>query len=213
MIIAVDGPAASGKGTIARRLAAHYDLAHLDTGMLYRAVGMGMVLRGENVSDESLAANVARNLGQYVVSEEELRSEAAGKAASVVAAYADVRVALKEYQQNFAANPPDDKRGAVIDGRDIGTVICPDADAKLFVTASLEARVERRFLEVQRRGKDVAQAEIEADLAARDERDANRAISPLLQAEDADLLDTTNLDIEAAVAKAIALVDACMGQP
>jgi CMP/dCMP kinase len=213
MIIAVDGPAASGKGTIARRLAAHYNLAHLDTGMLYRAVGMGMVLRGEDISDAALAADVARNFSQLVVSEDNLRSEAAGKAASVVAAYGDVRVALTEYQRNFAVNPPDNKVGAVIDGRDIGTVICPDANAKLFVTASLEARVDRRFLEIKRRGKDVIRVDVEADLAARDDRDANRAVSPLVQADDADLLDTTNLDIEAAVAKAIALVDACLGQP
>lgn len=213
IIIAVDGPAASGKGTIARRLAVHFDLAHLDTGMLYRTVGMGMVNSGKDLSDEGAAADVARNLSQYTVSEEELRSEGAGKAASIVAAYGDVRAALKEYQQEFAKNPPGNKAGAVIDGRDIGSVICPNADAKLFVTAILEARVDRRFIEIERRGQSVIRADVEADLAARDERDANRAVSPLLQASDALLLDTTKLDIEAAVAKAIALIDACMAQP
>ena len=213
LTIAVDGPAASGKGTIARRLAAHFELAHLDTGMLYRTVAMGMVKSDKDLSDEAAAADVARNLSQYTVSEEELRSEDAGKKASIVAAYSDVRAALKEYQQEFAKNPPHNKAGSVIDGRDIGTVICPNADAKLFVTASLEARVDRRFIENQRRGQRVIRADVEADLAARDERDANRAVSPLLQAEDAHLLDTTKLDIEAAVAKAIALIDACMAQP
>ena len=189
MIIAVDGPAASGKGTIARRLAAHYDLAHLDTGTLYRRVGMGMVIRGDDIYNPDEAASAAADIDQLVVSEAQLRSEDAGKAASVVAAMGDVRAILKAYQQNFAKNPPGGKAGAVIDGRDIGTVICPDADAKLFVTASLDVRTDRRFAEIQARGGDVLRNDIRADLAARDERDANRAVSPLKQAEDAHLLD------------------------
>ena len=174
MIIAVDGPAASGKGTIARRLAAHYDLAHLDTGTLYRRVGMGMVIRGDDIHNPDEAASAAADIDQLVVSEAQLRSEDAGKAASVVAAMGDVRAILKAYQQNFAKNPPGGKAGAVIDGRDIGTVICPDADAKLFVTASLDVRTDRRFAEIQARGGDVLRNDIRADLAARDERDANR---------------------------------------
>jgi len=146
MIIAVDGPAASGKGTIARRLATHYGLAYLDTGSLYRRVGMGMVLRGEDPADEKLAKQAALALSATELPDEQIRSEQAGAAASIVAANQAVRAALRAYQQVFASNPPGDVKGAVIDGRDIGTVICPGADAKLFVTASLETRAERRYL-------------------------------------------------------------------
>ncbi len=213
MIIAVDGHAASGKGTIAKRVAAHYDLAHLDTGSLYRSVGMGMVKRGEDIHDVALATTAALNLQANTLSEDEIRSEAAGTAASVVAAFEDVRAALKRFQRAFAENPPGGKTGAVIDGRDIGTVICPNADAKLFVTAGLDVRTDRRMLELQQRGATPNRAEIRADLADRDERDENRPVSPLLQAEDAHLLDTTKLDIEAAVAAAIAAIDARLGQP
>jgi cytidylate kinase len=213
MIIAVDGHAASGKGTIAKRLAAHYNLAHLDTGSLYRSVGMGMVKRGEDIRDVALATTAAQNLQADALSEDEIRSEAAGTAASVVAAFEDVRAALKRFQRAFAENPPGGKTGAVIDGRDIGTVICPNADAKLFVTAGLDVRTDRRMLELQQRGATPNRAEIRADLADRDERDENRPVSPLLQAEDAHLLDTTKLDIEAAVAAAIAVIDARLGQP
>ncbi len=213
MIIAVDGHAASGKGTIAKRVAAHYNLAHLDTGSLYRSVGMGMVKRGEDIRDVALATAAALNLQAEALSEDEIRSEAAGTAASVVAAYEDVRAALKRFQRAFAENPPGGKTGAVIDGRDIGTVIWPNAEAKLFVTASLDVRTDRRVLELQQRGAIPNWAEIRADLADRDERDENRPVSPLLQAEDAYLLDTTKLDIEAAVAAAIAVIDARLGQP
>jgi cytidylate kinase len=212
MIIAVDGPAASGKGTIARRLASHYGLAYLDTGSLYRRVGMGMVLRGEDPADEKLAEQAALGLSGTELSDEQIRSEQAGAAASIVAADQAVRAALRAYQQDFASNPPGDVKGAVIDGRDIGTVICPNADAKLFITAGLETRAERRYLELLKREGAADYPQIEADLAARDERDANRSASPLIQAEDACLLDTTKLDIEAAVAEAKALVDACLAQ-
>jgi cytidylate kinase len=212
MIIAVDGPAASGKGTIARRLATHYGLAYLDTGSLYRRVGMGMVLRGEDPADEKLAKQAALALSATELPDEQIRSEQAGAAASIVAANQAVRAALRAYQQGFVSNPPGDVKGAVIDGRDIGTVICPGADAKLFVTASLETRAERRYLELLKREGAADYTQIEADLAARDERDANRSASPLIQAEDACLLDTTKLDIEAAVAEAKALVDACLAQ-
>jgi len=212
MIIAVDGPAASGKGTIARRLATHYGLAYLDTGSLYRRVGMGMVLRGEDPADEKLAKQAALALSATELPDEQIRSEQAGAAASIVAANQAVRAALRAYQQGFASNPPGDVKGAVIDGRDIGTVICPGADAKLFVTASMETRAERRYLELLKREGAADYTQIEADLAARDERDANRSASPLIQAEDACLLDTTKLDIEAAVAEAKALVDACLAQ-
>lgn len=213
MIIAVDGHAASGKGTIARRVADYFDLAHLDTGMLYRAVGMSMVNKGQDLSDKTLAKAAAESLQLDAVSGDELRSEAAGTAASVVAAYGDVRAALKNYQRAFAENPPDNKHGAVIDGRDIGTVICPHADVKLFVTASLDVRTDRRLAELQARGVGANRAEIRVDLADRDERDVNRPVSPLLQAEDAHLLDTTKLDIEAAVAAAIAVIEARLAQP
>jgi cytidylate kinase len=213
MIIAVDGHAASGKGTIAKRVATHYGLAHLDTGSLYRSVGMGMIKRGEDIRDPDQARAAALVLQVDALTEDEIRSEAAGTAASVVAAFEGVRAALKSFQRAFAENPPGGKAGAVIDGRDIGTVICPDANAKLFVTAALDVRTDRRLLELQQRGGAPIRADIRADLADRDERDQNRPVSPLIQAEDAYLLDTTKLDIEAAVAAAIAVIDARRGQP
>lgn len=199
MIIAVDGPAASGKGTIARALAAHYGLAHLDTGLLYRAVGIGTARAGGDPDSEADAVLACR-FDEALLADPELRSEAAGALASRVSRHPAVRAALLAYQQDFARQPG----GAVLDGRDIGTVIAPDADAKLFVTASAEVRAERR----QREDAATSYDDILADIRARDERDSGRSAAPLRQAEDADLLDTTNLTIGAAIQRAIALVEA-----
>lgn len=199
MIIAVDGPAASGKGTIARALAAHYGLPHLDTGLLYRAVGVVTARAGRNPDIEAEAV-LACYFDDALLTDPELRTEAAGALASRVSRHPAVRAALLDYQQAFAQQPD----GAVLDGRDIGTVIAPDADAKLFVTASAEVRAERRHREDSATNYD----DILADIRARDERDSGRSAAPLRQAGDADLLDTTNLTIGAAVQRAIALVEA-----
>ena len=199
MIIAVDGPAASGKGTIARALAAHYHLPHLDTGLLYRAVGVATVRAGLNPDDEAQAARCT-DITAHLLAEPELRSESAGSYASRVSRHPAVRAALFAYQQDFAQQPG----GAVLDGRDIGTVIAPEADAKLFITASAEVRARRRHLE----DSHADYAAILADIQARDARDAGRSAAPLRQAEDADLLDTSDLTIAAAVQRAILLVEA-----
>ena len=202
MIIAIDGPTASGKGTIAKALAAHYGLPHLDTGLLYRAVGRQVALNGGN-PDSPADALAAAAFTDALLADPELRSEASGGLASRVSIHPAVRAALLERQQAFANQPG----GAVLDGRDIATVIAPDADAKLFVTASVAARALRRWAEMQAQGRSIERAEIEADLAARDARDASRAAAPLRQAEGAALLDTSALGREAAIAAAIALVD------
>ncbi|WP_225204534.1 (d)CMP kinase [Novosphingobium huizhouense] len=202
MIIAVDGPTASGKGTIARALAAHFGLPHLDTGLLYRAVGRQVFLDGGD-PDDSGDALAATSFPEALLDDPELRSEVTGGLASRVSVHPSVRAALLERQQAFAGQPG----GAVLDGRDIATVIAPHADAKLFVTASVAARALRRWLEMKGRGEDVAREAIEADLAARDERDRTRAQAPLRQAEGAALLDTSALPPEAAIAAAIALVE------
>lgn len=203
MIIAVDGPAASGKGTIARAIAQHYGLPHLDTGLLYRAVGWGVMQAGGDGSDLDQALSACA-FGPELLDEPGLREEATGAMASKVSAYPAVRAALHAMQLDFARQPG----GAVLDGRDIGTVIAPDADAKLFVTASVDERARRRFLEMQGKGVAADLAALAADIRARDERDMNRAAAPLRQAQGADLLDTSNLTIDAAVQRAIALVDA-----
>jgi cytidylate kinase len=203
MIIAVDGPAASGKGTIARALAEHYGLPHLDTGLLYRAVGV-MVAQADGDPDYPGDAEEACAFPDSLLSDPALRSEEAGPLASRVSRHPGVRAALLERQRAFAHQPG----GAVLDGRDIGTVIAPEADAKLFVTASPQVRAQRRFAELSASGEIVTLDSIAADIAARDARDMERADAPLRQAEDADLLDTSNLGIGAAVQRAIALVDA-----
>lgn len=202
MIIAIDGPTASGKGTISKALAAHYGLPHLDTGLLYRAVGRQVALTGGNPDDPEQAL-AAADFPETLLGDPELRSEATGALASRVSIHPAVRAALLARQQAFARQPG----GAVLDGRDIATVIAPEAEAKLFVTASVSARAQRRWAEMQKRGETVTLAEIEADLAARDERDRTRAAAPLLQAEGAAMLDTSALPIEAAIAAAIALVE------
>jgi cytidylate kinase len=204
MIIAIDGPAASGKGTLGKRLAAHYGLRHLDTGLLYRAVARAVLDAGHKLDDPGRAAAAARTLDLARFDEAALKSHAAGEAASVVSAIPEVRAALVRLQQDFAATPP----GAVLDGRDIGTVICPHADAKIFVTASPQVRAHRRALEMRRTGETVDEAEILADILRRDERDSERAIAPLKPAPDAQVLDTSDLDIEAAFRAAIAIVEA-----
>lgn len=199
MIIAVDGPAASGKGTIARALAAHYGLPHLDTGLLYRAVGVTVARAGGNPDDPAQALAGCAFVDS-LLDDPALRSEAAGPLASRVSRHPAVRAALLERQHAFARQPG----GAVLDGRDIGTVIVPDADAKLFVTASLEVRARRRHAELP----DTTLDSVMADIAARDARDSGRTAAPLKQADDADLLDTSDLSISTAVQRAIALVEA-----
>jgi cytidylate kinase len=202
MIIAVDGPAASGKGTIARALARHYGLPHLDTGLLYRAVALNLLRWGGDL-DSEFAAVRACDFSQINFDDPELKSEAAGGIASRISVYPHVRSALIERQRGFAAQPG----GAVLDGRDIGTVIAPEADAKLFVTASAEVRAQRRFEELQRLGITSHYEDVLLDIQARDERDRNRAAAPLRQAEDATLIDTSKLGIDIAVAEAIAAVE------
>lgn len=208
MIIAIDGPAASGKGTLAKRVAIHFGLRHLDTGALYRAVARDTLAQGGDLIDAGVAALAASRLDATTLGDPDLRTAGLGEAASVVARHPEVRAVLIEYQRNFVAVYP----GAVIDGRDIGTVICPDADAKLFVTATPEERAHRRFLELKERDGGIEEAVVLADIRSRDDRDRNRAVAPLLQAEDAALLDTTNLAIDAAFRAAIDLIEAAMGR-
>ncbi len=211
MIIAVDGPAASGKGTLARKLSKHFDLAYLDTGSLYRAVALSVLRAGADPSDDAAALEAAQRLDPSKIDETAIRTAEIGEAASIVAAMVPVREAIRDLQREFARKPPDHKKGAVLDGRDIGTVICPDADIKLFVEASLEERARRRFLELTGAPSDQAatltQDDVLADLRARDARDRNRTASPLKPAPDAHLLDTTNLSIEAAFEAACDIVD------
>ena len=210
-IIAVDGPAASGKGTLARRLAAHYDFAYLDTGALYRAVALSTIEAGGAIEREKDAVKAAENLNMARLGEgyfaANLRSAETGLAASVVAAMAPVRAAILAVQRQFAAMPPGDKAGAVLDGRDIGTVVCPDAAAKLFITATADIRAERRFAELRVSDASLGFETVLADIRARDARDENRQTAPMKQADDAPLLDTSDLSIEEAFAAALALVD------
>lgn len=205
LIIAVDGPAASGKGTIAARLAALYGLPHLDTGLLYRAVGVGVLDAGGSLDDETAAVAVARGLkAENLQDADRLTSGDAGEAASRVAGYPGVRAALLDFQRAFAARPG----GAVLDGRDIGTVIAPDAPAKLFITATPEVRAMRRWKQLTGRGDVIAYEDMLADIVRRDERDAGRGAAPMVQAEDAVLLDTTDMDIETAFDAARRIVEA-----
>jgi len=204
MIIAIDGPAASGKATLAKRLAAHYGYRHLDTGVLYRAVAHAMLSAGLDLNNEAKAAEVARRLDPGTFDDPALKSQAVGSAASVVSALPGVREALIAFQRQFAASPP----GAVLDGRDIGTVICPDAEVKIFVVADPKVRAQRRTLEARSRGEPADEAAVLADILARDERDQNRSVAPLKQAPDAYLLDNSHLDIESGVRAAIDIVEA-----
>ncbi len=206
MIIAVDGPTASGKGTIAKALAAHFGLPHLDTGLLYRAVGRQVFLDGGDPDDagDALAATA---FPDTLLGDPALRDEQAGGLASRVSVHPAVRQALFDRQRSFATRDT----GAVLDGRDIGTVIAPEAQAKLFVTASVEARAQRRFLEMRERGAGVNLLEIQDDLRRRDERDRNRAVAPLVPAPDAMVIDTSDLDKDEAVAAAIEAVEQAIG--
>jgi CMP/dCMP kinase len=204
MIIAIDGPAASGKGTLAKRLAAHYGYRHLDTGAIYRAVAYALISRGADLADKAAAVRAARGLDPQTFDNPELKSHQVGTAASVVSAYPEVREVLLNFQRQFAAHPP----GAVLDGRDIGTVICPNADVKIFVVADPGVRARRRTLEAQARGETADEAAILADILARDERDRNRAVAPLKPAADAYLLDNSHLDIEGGVRAAIDIIEA-----
>jgi cytidylate kinase len=211
-IVAIDGPSASGKGTIARKLAAHLGYAYLDTGLLYRAVGMAVVRSGGNPANAELAGRAALALNPSLVAQwgddDDLRSDQASVAASKVAVVPAVRAALLRFQKDFCAAPPEGKPGAVLDGRDIGTVIAPDAQVKIFVTASVEARAQRRFKELQSRGLDSTYEAVLADMLARDTRDAERAIAPAKPAADAIILDTTEINTAMALSAAVAIVTA-----
>lgn len=199
MIIAIDGPAAAGKGTLARRLAEHFGLARLDTGLLYRAVGLKTLRGGTDPSDAAAAVRAARSLSPPDLTGDALRSEEAATAASKVGAIAAVRAVMLEFQRSFARTPP----GAVIDGRDIGTQICPDADVKIFVTARLEVRARRRLKELRDRGLDAIHGRVLQDMEKRDARDVERDVAPLKPAEDAFVLDTGDMDADAVFAAAL----------
>lgn len=207
-VVAIDGPAASGKGTLARRIAIHYGIPHLDTGLTYRAVAKALLDQGLPLDDEAIAADVALNLDLHEMDKAVLSAHAIGEAASKVAVMPAVRRALVEAQRNFAAALP----SSVLDGRDIGTVVCPQAEIKLFVTASPEVRAQRRFDEILAKGGAADFDEILADLKKRDDRDMNRTDSPLRPAEDAHLLDTSEMSIEAAFLAAKKLIDHAFAQ-
>ncbi len=204
MIIAIDGPAASGKGTLGKRLAAHYDLRHLDTGLIYRAVAKALLDAGHSPDNRARAVAAAEAIDPSRFDEPALKRQAVGEAASLVSAIPEVRKAVLALQRNFGRTPP----GAVLDGRDIGTVVFPDADVKIFVTATAQVRARRRALELEQAGHRVDEAEVLADIQRRDERDTKRAVAPLKAAPEAHLLDTTHLDIDAAFRAAIDIVEA-----
>ena len=200
MIIAVDGPAAAGKGTVARAVARHFGYHFLDTGSLYRMVGLAVLRGGGDPNDRAAAVRAAQTLRPETYRDEDLRGEDVGKAASIVAVIAEVRAALLDFQREFARKPP----GAVLDGRDIGTVVCPDAEVKLYITAAPEVRARRRMMELAERGTTVPHETVLAEIRARDERDRSRAAAPLVAAADAIVIDTSAMGIEEAVAAAIA---------
>lgn len=206
MIVAIDGPAAAGKGTLARRIADALGFAHLDTGALYRAVGLAVLRAGQDPADANAALAIAVTLDPAGLSDPALREEETGKAASMVSVHPPVRAALLDFQRNFARNPPNGAAGAVVEGRDIGTVVCPDADVKLFIDADLEVRAKRRFAELGAQDPSLTLSAVRAEMAARDERDRNRADSPLEAAPDAHLLDTTDLDIDGAFDAAMKVI-------
>jgi CMP/dCMP kinase len=209
MIIAIDGPAASGKGTLAKKLAAHYGFRHLDTGLLYRAVALAVLSAGHKPTERDKAIAAAKTIDPATFDETALKRYDVGEAASVVSAVPEVRAALFDLQQNFAKAPP----GAVLDGRDIGRVICPNAEVKIFVTASPEVRAYRRTMELRGRGENADEKAVLADILARDERDRSRSAAPRVQAADAHLLDTSALDIEGSFKAALALVEKARKRP
>ncbi|MBO0734710.1 MAG: (d)CMP kinase [Methylocapsa sp.] len=202
MIIAVDGPAASGKGTLAKKIASHLGLPHLDTGLLYRAAARALMEHGHELGDKDAAVRAARSLSLCGLDENELRGNEMAEAASIVGAIPEVRAALSDLQRAFACRPG----GAVLDGRDIGTVICPEACPKIFVTASAEVRARRRTLELRARGEEADYAAVLAEIRNRDARDQNRSAAPLRPAKDAIVLDTTELDIAGAFNAALAII-------
>jgi CMP/dCMP kinase len=204
MIIAVDGPAASGKGTLGRRLAEHYGLRHLDTGLIYRAIAKTLLDAGDRLDDPQKAVDAAKSLDPGKLHEGDLKHHAVGEAAAVIAAFPQVRAALLAFQREFGRTPP----GAVLDGRDIGTVVFPDAQVKIFLTATPEVRARRRAAELDHAGQGLRLADVLADILRRDERDTSRAAAPLKPAPDAYLLDTTHLDIDGAFRAAVEIVEA-----
>ena len=206
MIVAVDGPSAAGKGTLARRLAAALNFAYLDTGLLYRAVGAKLLARGQAPADPAAAERAAADLAPEDLRRADLRSEAAGRAASEVAAHPEVRARLLAFQRRFAAEPPDGKAGAVLDGRDIGTVVSPAADVKVFLTASPEARARRRLKELRERGEEAIYPRVLQEMQERDARDSGRAAAPLRPADDAIVIDTTEMDKDAVFERVFAIV-------
>ncbi len=203
MIIAVDGPSAAGKGTLSRKLAAHFGLAHLDTGALYRAVALAVLRARGDPGDLDTCVAAAKALAHATLDDPQIRSERTAAAASKLAPIPEVRAVLLAYQRSFAARPPGEARGAVLDGRDIGTVVCPHADVKLFVIASTEARAERRLEELRERGIEAISSRVLQDMKERDARDQARAVAPMVPAEDAIVLDTTDLDADAAFEEAL----------
>jgi cytidylate kinase len=207
LVIALDGPAAAGKGTLARRLAQHYNLAYLDSGTLYRGVGLTVLRQGLDPSNESAATAAAIGLQSELLAEPDIRVEATSQAASKVAAIPAVRTALLDWQRRFAAHPPVGKVGAVMDGRDIGTVVCPDAKVKIFITASVDARAQRRFKELQEKGEGVIYARVLEDMRERDARDTVRSASPMKPADDALIIDTSALDADQVFERARAYID------
>ena len=208
VIIAIDGPSAAGKGTLARRLAEALDFACLDTGLLYRAVGARLLAGGQAPGDPGAAERAAAELLPEDLDRTNLRTEAVGQAASEVAAYPEVRAQLLAFQRRFAAAPPDGKAGAVLDGRDIATVVCPEADVKIFLTAGLEARARRRLKELRERGEEAIYPRVLQKMQDRDARDSGRAAAPLRPAEEAIVLDTTEMDSDAVFERVLAVVQA-----
>ena len=208
VVIAVDGPAASGKGTLARRIAAELGYAYLDTGLLYRVVGLILIRQGLDPADENAAAEAAIVFDAATADFNDLalRDEETSKAAGIVAAFPAVRAALVDVQRRFAANPPGGARGAVLDGRDIGTVICPDADYKFFIEADIEERARRRVKELRDRGDTAILIKVLQEMKERDERDRTRAVAPMAPPADASVVDTTNLNADAAFALAMSLI-------
>jgi cytidylate kinase len=206
MIIAIDGPAGAGKGTLAKRLAANFELAHLDTGLVYRAVAARLMDAGRDFRDADAAARIAELIGAADLERDDLRDEAVSQGASVVAANPAVRAALLDFQRAFAMRPPGREPGAVLDGRDVGTVVCPDAEVKLYVTAGPEARARRRHKELLQRGEKSIYPRVLQEMRDRDARDSGRDAAPLRPAEDAVVLDTTEMDAEAAFRAAVQIV-------
>lgn len=217
LVIALDGPAAAGKGTLARRLAERYRLAYLDTGSLYRGTGLAVMRQGLDPANESAATKAAETLDPAILSDPEIRTEASGQAASKVGAIPAVRRALLDWQRHFAAQPPaaadgTARGGAILDGRDIGTVVCPDAPVKLFITASTEARAQRRFKELQEKGSGAIYARVLQDMQERDARDQDRAVAPLTAAADALVIDTSALSADQVFDLAIAHIDRILAE-